>query len=82
MEKKVTNNKKKGSVKDFLKSRTMVQIIATLLTNIHLPNFFKGTLYQGKGKIACVPGLNCSPVREATGACPIGISGGGRLEGF
>ena len=42
MEKKVVNKKNKGSVKDFLKSRTMVQIIATLLTNIHLPNFFKG----------------------------------------
>ena len=72
VEKKVTNNKKKGSVKDFLKSRTMVQIIATLLTNIHLPNFFKGTLYQGKGKIACVPGLNCYSCPGATGACPIG----------
>ena len=45
VEKKLTNNKKKGRVKDFLKSRTMVQIIATLLTNIHLPNFFEGTLY-------------------------------------
>ena len=56
--KKVVKKKKKGSFKDFLRSRTMVQMIATLLTNIHLPNFFKGTLYQGKGKIACVPGLH------------------------
>ena len=74
MEKKVVNKKKKkkGSFKDFLKSRTMVQMIATLLTNIHLPNFFKGTLYQGKGKIACVPGLNCYSCPGATGACPIG----------
>ena len=73
MEKKVVNKKKKkGSFKDFVKSRTMVQMIATLLTNIHLPNFFKGTLYQGKGKIACVPGLNCYSCPGATGACPIG----------
>ena len=72
VEKKLTNNKNKGRVKDFLKSRTMVQIIATLLTNIHLPNFFKGTLYQGKGKIACVPGLNCYSCPGATGSCPIG----------
>ncbi len=72
MEKKVVKKKKKGSFKDFLKSRTMVQMIATLLTNIHLPNFFKGTLYQGKGKMACVPGLNCYSCPGATGACPIG----------
>lgn len=74
MEKKVVNKKKKkkGSFKDFLKSRTMVQMIATLLTNVHLPNFFKGTLYQGKGKTACVPGLNCYSCPGATGACPIG----------
>ena len=72
VEKKVVKKKKKTSFKDFLKSRTMVQMIATLLTNIHLPNFFKGTLYQGKGKIACVPGLNCYSCPGATGACPIG----------
>lgn len=72
VEKKLVNTKKKGSFKDFLKSRTMVQMMATLLTNIHLPNFFKGTLYQGKGKIACVPGLNCYSCPGATGACPIG----------
>ena len=29
---------------------------AALLTNIHLPNFAKGVLYQGKGKTVCVPG--------------------------
>ena len=40
--------------------------------NIHLPNFFKGTLYQGKGKYACVPGLNCYSCPGAAGACPIG----------
>ena len=31
---------------------------ATLLTNLHLPNFLKGGLYQGAGKTVCVPGLN------------------------
>lgn len=53
-------------------SRNTVQLIATLLTNPHLPNFVKGTLYQGKIKQVCVPGLNCYSCPAATGACPIG----------
>lgn len=52
--------------------RGWIQAGATLLTNIHLPNFFKGTIYQGKGKAMCVPGLNCYSCPGAAGACPIG----------
>ncbi len=47
-------------------------MFAMLLTNIHLPNFLKGTLYNGKVKQVCVPGLNCYSCPAATGACPIG----------
>lgn len=43
-----------------------------MLTNIHLPNFFRGGIYQGKGKSVCVPGLNCYSCPAASGACPIG----------
>ena len=52
--------------------RGWIQAAATLLTNIHVPNFFKGTIYQGPGKAVCVPGLNCYSCPAATGACPIG----------
>ena len=52
--------------------RGWIQAAATLLTNIHLPNLFKGTIYQGNVKTACVPGLNCYSCPAATGACPIG----------
>ena len=52
--------------------RGWIQAAATLLTNIHLPNLFKGTIYQGNVKAACVPGLNCYSCPAATGACPIG----------
>ena len=52
--------------------RGLIQAGATLLTNIHLPNFIKGGLYQGKGKYVCVPGLNCYSCPAASGACPIG----------
>ena len=57
---------------NFLKRRGTVQAIATLLTNIHVTNFVKGTLYSGPVKKACVPGLNCYSCPGATGACPIG----------
>ena len=36
--------------------RGWIQAGATLLTNLHLPNFLKGGLYQGAGKAVCVPG--------------------------
>ena len=52
--------------------RGWIQAAATLLTNIHLPNFFKGKIYQGNVKTVCVPGLNCYSCPAATGACPIG----------
>ena len=52
--------------------RKWIQAAAALLTNIHLPNFLKGSIYQGKGKIACEPGLNCYSCPAASGSCPIG----------
>ena len=52
--------------------RGWIQAAATLLTNIHIPNFFQGKIYQGKAKTVCVPGLNCYSCPAATGACPIG----------
>ena len=63
-------NKNKFS-KQLSRFRGWIQAAATLLTNIHLPNFFKGGIYQGKGKAVCVPGLNCYSCPGAAGACPI-----------
>ena len=66
-------DKKTSGVSHLLaRFRGWIQAGATLLTNIHLPNFFKGGLYQGKGKAVCVPGLNCYSCPAASGACPIG----------
>lgn len=77
MDKKKTKNKKHNKKKhsasnQLAKFRGWIQAGATLLTNIHLPNFFKGEIYQGKGKAVCVPGLNCYSCPAASGACPIG----------
>ena len=52
--------------------RGKIQLLATLLTNIHLPNFLNGTIFRGDAKQVCVPGLNCYSCPGATGACPIG----------
>ena len=58
--------------KQLSRFRGWIQAAATLLTNIHLPNFIKGGIYQGKGKAVCAPGLNCYSCPGAAGACPIG----------
>lgn len=52
--------------------RGLVQALATLLSNINLPNFLKGTIYMGNAKRVCVPGLNCYSCPGAAGSCPIG----------
>lgn len=68
-----SDKKKKAGASHFLaRFRGWIQAGATLLTNIHLPNFVKGEIYQGKGKTVCVPGLNCYSCPAASGACPIG----------
>ena len=67
------DKKKKAGASHFLaRFRGWIQAGATLLTNIHMPNFVKGEIYQGKGKTVCVPGLNCYSCPAASGACPIG----------
>ena len=48
------------------------QILWALLTNSYLVGFTKGTIYQGKLKNLCVPGLNCYSCPGALGSCPIG----------
>jgi CheY-like chemotaxis protein len=66
-------DKKMKSNKNFLaRFRGWIQAAATLLTNIHIPNLFKGKIYQRNVKTMCVPGLNCYSCPAATGACPIG----------
>lgn len=56
----------------FISRRGVVQACAAFLTNPHIPNFIKGTIYTGSAKSVCVPGLNCYSCPAATGACPIG----------
>ena len=64
--------KSSGASQLLSRFRGWIQAGAVLLTNLHLPNFLKGGLYQGAGKNVCVPGLNCYSCPAASGACPIG----------
>ena len=52
--------------------RWLIQAAAAVLTNIHLPNFFKGTLYQGKGNTPAFRDLTAIPAPEPPEPCPIG----------
>lgn len=63
------DKKKKLLSRKLAKIRGWIQAAATLLTNIHIPNLFKGKIYQGNAKTVCVPGLNCYSCPAATGAC-------------
>ena len=53
-------------------TRRLIQLYAALLYNANLKGFVKGSLYQGKTKAICVPGLNCYSCPGAVGACPLG----------
>ena len=66
------SKKREGISQGLSRFRGWVQGGAALLSNLHLPNFLKGGIYQGKGKSVCVPGLNCYSCPAASGACPIG----------
>jgi len=53
-------------------SRNKIQGLVALLYNLHIPNFFKGKIYNGSTKKVCLPGLNCYSCPGAAGSCPIG----------
>lgn len=54
------------------RKRHLAQGLFSLGTNAYLPGFLKGSIYQGKLKHICVPGLSCYSCPGALGACPIG----------
>lgn len=52
--------------------RRIVQITAAVTTNSYFKGFLEGTVYKGKSKVFCVPGLNCYSCPGSLGSCPIG----------
>ncbi|MDR3259549.1 MAG: 4Fe-4S binding protein [Fusobacteriaceae bacterium] len=54
------------------KLRLYFQMIFLIFTNINIKGFIRGTIYKGKLKNICLPGLNCYSCPGAIGSCPIG----------
>ena len=52
--------------------RRIIQILSAIATDGYIQGFLNSTIYQGKTKVVCVPGLNCYSCPGALGACPIG----------
>ncbi len=55
-----------------LAKRRWIQLISALIYNLNFKGFAQGSIYQGKTKGICVPGLNCYSCPGAVGACPLG----------
>lgn len=65
--------------------RTIIQILAAVITNGYIFGFLKGDIYTGNLKAVCVPGLNCYSCPGAIASCPIGSLQavlGGRKHSF
>lgn len=54
--------------------RLVTQILFIAFTNGYIQGFLQKSLYKGKLKQICVPGLNCYSCPGALGACPIGAT--------
>lgn len=52
--------------------RRIIQILSTIISNSYIKGFAEGTIYRGKTKTMCVPGMNCYSCPGAIGSCPIG----------
>ncbi len=52
--------------------RKLTQLITAVLYNCHFTGFINGSIYKGKTKGICTPGLNCYSCPGAAAACPLG----------
>ena len=52
--------------------RRYVQVLSAVLYNANVAGFARGSIYAGKSKGVCVPGLNCYSCPGAVASCPLG----------
>lgn len=64
--------KNKSGLKRTRQRRTLIQTVASLLTNANFKGFLQGRIFEGNTKAVCLPGLNCYSCPGAIGSCPIG----------
>lgn len=61
------------TIKKYLPTRRKImQLYFALLFNANLKGFVSGSIYKGRTKQFCVPGINCYSCPGAIGACPLG----------
>lgn len=66
------NDKEKCNHKGKINKRRLTQIAMLFATNSYFQGFIQKTIFRGKSKYVCVPGMNCYSCPGAMGACPIG----------
>ena len=54
------------------KIRRAVQYSSLFLTNLYFQGWISGTIYTGKSKIFCIPGLHCYSCPSSVLSCPVG----------
>ncbi|MFA7149186.1 MAG: 4Fe-4S binding protein [Syntrophomonadaceae bacterium] len=54
-------------------SRRVIQVITVIGINSYFIGFTQGSIYKGKLKNICVPGLNCSSCPGSWGSCPLAM---------
>lgn len=66
------NDKEKYNHQGKISKRRFTQVAMLLATNSYFQGFVQKTIFRGKSKYVCVPGMNCYSCPGALGACPIG----------
>ena len=54
------------------KIRLLIQLLSVLVSNANLKGFLTKSIYSGKAKSLCLPGLNCYSCPLAVASCPVG----------
>lgn len=54
------------------KTRRLVQFSSLFLANLYVKGWINGTIFTGKSKMFCVPGLHCYSCPSSVLACPVG----------
>jgi polyferredoxin len=52
--------------------RRLVQAASLVFSNLYLQGWISGTIFTGKSKMFCVPGLHCYSCPSSVLACPVG----------
>ena len=53
-------------------ARKAVQSASLLLSNLYLSGWINGTIFSGRSKMFCIPGLHCYSCPSSVLACPLG----------